>query len=69
MTATRIREIAANERCTIHEDGKISFPGLIGEIAFRFSIEDAFGLDDIPEEDAARCASVDDWVELVERMK
>ena len=68
-TATRIREIAASERCTIHEDGTILFPDPWGRASLSIAIEDAFGLDDIPEEEAAQCVSVDDWAALVERMK
>lgn len=74
-TTTRIREIAANPdevRADVppsdHEPILFREP-YTGRICLKVAIEDAFGLDDIPEEEAAQCVSVDDWAALVERMK
>lgn len=67
--ATRIIEIAKSERCHIHPDGTILFPDALGRTALAITIEDEFGLPDLPEDEVERCCSVSDWVALVGKIQ
>lgn len=66
--ATRIIEIVKSERCHVQPDGTILFPDALGRTALAITIEDEFGIADIPEDEAERCITVADWVEMVGRM-
>lgn len=66
--ATRITALASEERCHIHEDGTILFADAFGRVSLALAIEDEFGIADIPEDEAERCITVSDWVDLVGRM-
>lgn len=68
MTITeRIRAIATEEHCSILNDGTILFRDTIGRTSFTMALEDDFGISDIAEDEAERCSSIADWVELVGR--
>lgn len=66
--ADRIALVASEERCHIHEDGTILFADAFGRISLALAIEDEFGIADIPEDEAERCITVADWVDLVGRL-
>lgn len=65
--ADRIHAVAAEEHCTILDDGTILFrEPWSGRICLKVAIEDEFGIPDISDSEMERCSSVADWVELVE---
>ena len=66
--ADRIRVVAAEEHCTILDDGTILFCDALGRASLAIAIEDEFGIPDLPEDEIEHCGSVDDWVSLVGRM-
>ena len=70
-TATRIRDCLAMEttRLPVSDDAIIEYPDPLGLISVAMAIEDDFGIGDIPEDDYLKCRTVNDWVDLVERMK
>lgn len=49
-------------------DGTILFPDALGRTALAITIEDEFGIPDLPEDEVERCCSVNDWVALVGRV-
>lgn len=65
MTPTRIRAILAAERCRI-ENGRIEYPDHWSRVSVAQGIEEDFGLPDISEDEMEQCATVADWVSLVE---
>lgn len=66
---TPILQILADEKCRIEPDGRIVYPDPLGRASVAMAIEDEYGIEEITEDEAEECVTVDDWVDLVERMK
>jgi len=71
MTPARIRAMAKEEGCHVPEsdDEPILFPEPYGRASLAMALEDEFGIEELPEYETERCLSVNDWVDLVERIK
>lgn len=63
-----IRAILDHEGCGVSSEGWISYRDPVSRASVAIDIEDAFGIADIPEDEAEQCETVSDWAALVGRM-
>lgn len=62
---TPILQILADEKCRIEPDGRIVYPDPLGRASVAMAIEDEYGIEEITEDEAEQCVTVDDWEMLV----
>ena len=69
--AARIRSCLEPEctRMPVSDDAVIEYADPLGLITVAMNVEDDFGIGNIPEDDYLECRTVNDWIDLVERMK